>query len=64
MGKYVNFFSIVFLMTSEYEHTHTFVICFFFGVIFILFYAVEIMSVFFTVIIFNSLYRNVNMNQI
>lgn len=51
-------------MTSEYEQTHTFVLCFFFGVIFILFYAVEIMSVFFTVIICNSLYRNVNMNQI
>jgi hypothetical protein len=54
-------------MTSEYEQTYTFVICFFFGVIFILFYAVEITSViqlFFTVIICNSLYRNVNMNQI
>jgi hypothetical protein len=50
-------------MTSEYEQTHTFVICFFFGVICILFYAVEIMSViqlFFTVTICNSLYCNVN----
>lgn len=54
-------------MTFEYEQTRTFVICFFLGVIFILFYAVEIMSViqlFVTVIICNCLYRNVNMNQI
>jgi len=32
--KFANFLSIVFPVTSEYEQTHTFVICFF-GVIFI-----------------------------